>query len=214
MKTFILEGNYPSYNIPTLSPFEKNGEEQADSVLPCAMVCVPDTTHTLRNKPFFIPDDIADCRAQVHVAVRISRLGRHIAARFADRYYDALTLCVTFTDAELLCRLREAGLPWEQSKGFDGSVCIGRFVGTEALHATDESGIFRLNVNGQEVQRANLADMLCNAEQLISAVSKCYKLCDGDLILCGTPSEGVTVQIDSHIEACLGNEKLLDFNVK
>ncbi|MBR1593750.1 MAG: fumarylacetoacetate hydrolase family protein [Alloprevotella sp.] len=213
MKTFILEGNYPSYNIPALFPFDKNGDE-ANPALPCAMVCVPDTTHTLRGKPFFIPDGIEECRVQLHVAVRISRLGRHIAARFAGRYYDALTLCATFTDAALLRRLREAGLPWELSKGFDGSVCVGSFVGPEALHATGEGGTFRLNINGGEVQCGNVADMLCDVEHVIAAVSSCYKLCDGDLILCGTPSEGVPVQINSRVEATLGGEKLLQFNVK
>lgn len=213
MKTFILEGNYPSYNIPTLFPFEKKGDG-TPATLPCPLVCVPDTTHTLRGKPFFIPDGIRDCRIQLHPALRISRLGRHIAERFAYRYYDALTLCATFTDIELLRQLRSAGLPWDTAKGFDGSVCVGSFTSTEALVANGEDATFRLLINGEVVQSACLADMLCNAEHIIAAISNCYKLCDGDLILCGTPSEGVSVSIDSQVEATLAGKTLLKFNIK
>lgn len=213
MKTFILEGNFSSYNIKTISPLENKGDA-AENFLPCPLVNVPDTVRTTRNRPFFIPDSMGECRAQLHPAVRIGRLGRHIAPQFAHRYYDALTLCVSFSDGALLPRLRAAGLPWDLARAHDGSVCVGDMLTRTADGEEMASATMRLIVDGEEKIAASCADMLCDADRIIASISCYYKLCDGDLILCGTPSEGFAVGIGTHFEAYLNEKKLLDFYTK
>ena len=58
---------------------------------------------------------------ETEVVVRICRLGKNIAPRFAHRYYDAVTVGIDFTARDLQCKFREAGNPWELCKGFDNS---------------------------------------------------------------------------------------------
>ena len=50
----------------------------------------PDSAILKDGKPFFIPDFSNEVHYETEVVVRICRLGKNIAPRFAHRYYDAL----------------------------------------------------------------------------------------------------------------------------
>ncbi|HAO63855.1 MAG TPA: 2-hydroxyhepta-2,4-diene-1,7-dioate isomerase, partial [Porphyromonadaceae bacterium] len=45
------------------------------------------------NKPFFIPDFAPEFVLHPALAVRIDRLGKNIAPRFAHRYYQSASAC-------------------------------------------------------------------------------------------------------------------------
>ena len=49
----------------------------------------PDSALLKDGKPFFIPDFSNEVHYETELVVRISRLGKNIAERFAHRYYDA-----------------------------------------------------------------------------------------------------------------------------
>ena len=51
----------------------------------------PDSAILKDGKPFFIPDFSNEVHYEAEVVVRICRLGKNIAPRFAHRYYDAVT---------------------------------------------------------------------------------------------------------------------------
>ena len=51
----------------------------------------PDSAILKDGKPFFIPDFSNEVHYETEVVVRICRLGKNIAPRFAHRYYDAVT---------------------------------------------------------------------------------------------------------------------------
>lgn len=48
----------------------------------------PDTTWSRNNDDYFVPDFVDSISWSPVLCVRISRLGKHIAERFAPRYYD------------------------------------------------------------------------------------------------------------------------------
>lgn len=48
----------------------------------------PDTTWSRYNDDYFVPDFVDEISWSPVVCVRISRLGKHIAEKFASRYYD------------------------------------------------------------------------------------------------------------------------------
>ena len=52
----------------------------------------PDSAILKDGKPFFVPDFSAEVHYETEVVVRICRLGKNIAPRFAHRYYDAVTV--------------------------------------------------------------------------------------------------------------------------
>ena len=50
----------------------------------------PDSAILKDGKPFFVPDFSHEVHYETEVVVRICRLGKNIAPRFAHRYYDAV----------------------------------------------------------------------------------------------------------------------------
>ena len=61
----------------------------------------PDSALLKDGKPFFLPDFSQDIQYETEVVVRICRLGKCIAPRFAHRYYDAVTVGIDFTARDL-----------------------------------------------------------------------------------------------------------------
>ena len=165
------------------------------------------------GKPFFIPDFSSEIHYETELVVKIDRLGKNIAERFAHRYYSEVTVGIDFTARDLQRRLREQGLPWEISKAFDNSAAIGTFIPLEKAGDVNQLS-FHLDMNGKTVQQGNTADMLFSVDQIIAYVSRFFTLKIGDLIYTGTPVGVGTVSIGDHLEGYLGEQKLLDFHVR
>ena len=165
------------------------------------------------GKPFFIPDFSSEIHYETELVVKIDRLGKNIAERFAHRYYSEVTVGIAFTARDLQRRLREQGLPWEISKAFDNSAVIGTFIPLEKAGNVNQLS-FHLDMNGKTVQQGNTADMLFSVDQIIAYVSRFFTLKIGDLIYTGTPVGVGPVSIGDHLEGYLGERKLLDFHVR
>ena len=165
------------------------------------------------GKPFFIPDFSQEMHYETELVVRINRLGKRIAERFAHRYYDEITVGIDFTARDLQRKLRQQGLPWEISKAFDNSAAIGTFVSKEKFKDMQHIP-FHLDINGAAVQRGYTGDMLFSVDRIVAHVSQFFTLKIGDLIYTGTPEGVGTVQISDHLEGYLGDEKLLDFHIR
>ena len=75
--------------------------------------------------------------------------------------------------------------PWERSKAFDKSAVFTDFV--------DFSGninnlSFNLMINGKLVQSSNASSMIHTPNELLEFITKEITLCDGDILMTGTPS--------------------------
>ena len=174
----------------------------------------PDSAILKDGKPFFIPDFSDEVHYETEVVVRICRLGKNIAPRFANRYYDAVTVGIDFTARDLQRKFREAGNPWELCKGFDHSAAIGTFVPLEQAGGELQQLDFRLEIDCKEVQHGNTSDMLFKVDEIIAYVSRFMTLKIGDLLFTGTPAGVGPVQIGQHLEGYLGEDKLLDFYIR
>lgn len=190
-------------------------ELHADEKLPEEPVIFmkPDSALLKDSKPFFIPDFSKQVDYETELVVRICRLGKNIAPRFAHRYYDAVTIGIDFTARDLQRKLRAEGKPWEISKGFDNSAVIGDFVPVNRFKDVQNLD-FHLNIDGNKVQEGNTRDMIFKIDDLIAYVSQFYTLKIGDLIYTGTPVGVGPVSIGQHLEGYLEGEKLLDFYVR
>ncbi len=165
------------------------------------------------GKPFFIPDFTSQCDYETELVIRICRLGKNIAPRFAYRYYDAVTVGVDFTARDLQKKLRAEGKPWEICKGFDNSAVIGDFIPKEELPDIQQIQ-FHLDIDGQTVQQGYSGDMIFPVDEIVSYVSRFFTLKIGDLIYTGTPPGVGTVQIGQHLEGYIQDRKVLAFNVR
>ena len=165
------------------------------------------------GKPFFIPDWSQRVDYETELVVRICRLGKGIPARFAHRYYDAVTVGIDFTARDWQEQARQKGLPWEICKGFDGSAVIGQWVEKEKFRDV-QALQFHLDINGTTVQQGCTSDMLYKIDELIAYISTYFTLKTGDLLYTGTPVGVGPVHIDDHLEGWIEDRKVLDFNCK
>jgi 2-keto-4-pentenoate hydratase/2-oxohepta-3-ene-1,7-dioic acid hydratase in catechol pathway len=165
------------------------------------------------GKPFFIPDFSSEIHYETEIVVKIDRLGKNIAERFASRYYSEVTVGIDFTARDLQRRLRQDGMPWEISKAFDNSAVIGRFIPLEEVGDINRIP-FYLEINGKKVQEGNTANWIFPIDRIVAYVSRFFTLKMGDLIYTGTPEGVGPVHINDHLEGFIGERKLLEFNVK
>lgn len=204
MKILAVGMNYAEHN-----------KELNNSFLPTEPVIFskPESSLNRDGKPFFVPDFAERFDYETEIVVRINKLGKNIAERFAYRYYDELTVGIDFTARDLQEKLKEKGLPWDICKGFDGAAAIGEFVNKSELPDIQNLN-FRLDVDGRTAQTGWTGDMIFTVDKIISYVSKFFILKTGDLIFTGTPVGVGPVSENQMLEGFVEDRKLLELKVK
>jgi 2-keto-4-pentenoate hydratase/2-oxohepta-3-ene-1,7-dioic acid hydratase in catechol pathway len=173
----------------------------------------PDSSLLKNNKPFFLPGFSNLIQYETEVVIKISKLGKGISQKFANRYYDELTLGIDITARDIQNRNATAGLPWELSKCFDGAAPVGKFLPVSSLKDVNNLD-FRLEINNKVVQKGNTSDMIFSIDAIVSYVSQYFTLKTGDLIFTGTPSGVGPLKKEDNLIAFLGDQPLLDFMIK
>lgn len=207
MKIIAIAQNYIAHNREMNAPFKS--EEK-----PPVLFIKPDSALLKDGKPFFYPDFSQNIHYEAEIVVRINRLGKNIAKRFAHRYYEEMTVGIDFTARDLQSELKKMGMPWEIAKGFDNSAAIGTFIHKDKLFKNQNSLDFSLQIDSQEVQQGYTTDMIHSIDEIIEYASKFFTLKIGDLIFTGTPVGVGPVQIGNHLQGFLNREKVLDFHIK
>ena len=173
----------------------------------------PDSAILPKDQDFYIPEFSNDIHYEVEVLVRIKRVGKHIAEKFAYKYYDEIGLGIDFTARDLQTRLKEKGLPWEKAKGFDGSAVIGEWLPKDDMG--DLNGIhFSLIKNGAAVQEGNTRFMLWKIDELIAYVSRFFMLKKGDILFTGTPSGVGKIAPNDYLSGTLEGREMFSVRVK
>ena len=173
----------------------------------------PDSSILKNNKPFFLPDFSQDVHYEVELVLKISKLGKNIDEKFADRYFNEIGIGIDFTARDLQKECKSKGLPWEIAKAFENSAPLGMFLPKENF--SDLGDIkFHLNINDQTVQMGTSRDMIFSFNKLISYLSQFFTLKTGDLIFTGTPAGVGPVHKNDHLLAYIEDKLLLDFRVK
>ncbi len=173
----------------------------------------PDTALLQKNNPFFYPDFSKNVQYETEIVLKINRNGRHIEEQFAHKYFDEIGIGIDFTARDLQAEQKKKGLPWEIAKAFDQSAPVGKFL-PKSQFADLNNIKFSLKINGEIRQQGNTEDMMFSFDRIISYVSQFVSLKPGDLIFTGTPAGVGPIQINDHFEVFIGEEKLLEFNVK
>ena len=114
------------------------------------------------RKPFFMPDWSREIGVTPCLILRVSRLGKEIAYKFADRYYDAIAPGEDFIALDKAREAQAAGKPWTEALAFDYSLAIGEWVTGYGLPVTE--------------------DYVLSPEEAIEKASKVMTIRQGDLI--------------------------------
>ena len=204
MKIIAVGKNYSEHALE----FDGSSEKPAVPII----FMKPDSAIIKNGKHFYVPDFLGRVDYEAEIVVRINKLGKSIPARFAHRYYDAITVGIDFTARDWQRELIAAGEPWDMSKGFDGSAVLGDFRPVEGYDINNVD--FSLTINDEVVQKGNTSQMFFAVDEIIAYVSRFCTLKTGDLIFTGTPAGSGPATIGTHLKGYIGDDKVLDFHVR
>lgn len=172
----------------------------------------PDTALLKKNTDFYIPEFSQDVHYETEVVIKISKGGKYIQEENAEKYFDEIALGIDFTARDLQSSLKQKGLPWELSKGFDGSAVVSEFFPKEDFNLNSLN--FFLLKNKEKVQDGNTTMMLFSPAKIIAFVSQYFTLRTGDLIFTGTPKGVGKVEENDILEGFLENQKVFDLRIQ
>lgn len=165
------------------------------------------------HTPFYYPEFTNELNYECELVLRISKNGKYIQEKFANKYYDAITAGIDFTARDIQNELKEKGLPWEKAKAWDNSAAIGKWIPLANFKNRNDIS-FGLKKNKELVQQGNAKEMIFDFDYLISYISNYFSVNIGDLVFTGTPKGVGELVVGDEIEAFIGDENLLTLDVK
>ena len=165
------------------------------------------------HTPFYYPEFTNELHYECELVLRISKNGKYIQDKFANKYYDAISVGIDFTARDIQNELKEKGLPWEKAKAWDNSAAVGKWVPTANLKNKKDIP-FGLKKNGEEVQKGSSGQMIHDFDYLVSYISNYFSVNIGDLIFTGTPAGVGELVVGDELEAYMEDETLLKLEVK
>ena len=123
---------------------------------------------------------------EIELVVAIGIAGFELAVDTALSVVYGYACGLDMTRRDLQVASRENKGPWDIGKDFENSAVIS------AIRPADEighpaSGRIRLSVNGELRQDADLEDLIWSVPEIVSHLSRYYRLEAGDLVYTGTP---------------------------
>jgi len=150
------------------------------------------------RKPFFTPEGASEIGVTPCMILRVSRLGKEIAPKFAERYYDAVAPGADFIDMSKAREAQETGRPWTEALAFDYSLAIGEWINNDEMSAT-----------------ALLNDeLIISPQEAIAAASKVMTIRQGDLIYIQAMQAPRLVQKEEILRVAINGEEKLYCKIK
>ena len=145
----------------------------------------PQALTQLREIPY--PAKTNNLHHEVELVVFLHKGGANIPQEQVEGLIFGYAVGVDLTKRDLQNEFKDAGKPWDLSKGFDYSGPISEIIRKEKL-LNDEA--ITLKINDELRQSSNISSMEWDIPSLISILSHQVTLKPGDVIFTGTP-EGV-----------------------
>lgn len=168
---------------------------------------IADSAITNTGKPFYMPEEVGSVTAASGIAVKISRLGKHVAAKFAGRYYSEWAPVVHFNLKSFGERLKSNGVPLDASMSFDRSLFVGDFRPVDTLKE------FQFYKDGDLVQIFSHSAQVYPTEEIIRYVSDLNTLKIGDIIVTAL-GEPIIIKEGNLLEIKEGDQRLFHIKVK
>lgn len=180
------------------------------------VVLKSDSSMLVNRKPLFLPEATGDLQALPCWVLRVSRLGRSIAPRFAARYYDAVAPGMDFFAADLLRQAKSRGASWTEAVAFENSLAIGAWQlvkdGSLPIVCSEWSVARGGNRVGQAVS-APLETGQAFADA-VARVSDLVTIRQGDLIYIACRQTPWQLQVEDIVRCTSGEEETLYCKIK
>ena len=149
------------------------------------------------RKPLFMPEWTKELGVTECMILRVSRLGKEIAPKFANRYYDAVAPGADFIALDLAREAQKAGRPWTEALAFDYSLAIGEWL----------DGL-------KELKNEGVKEWLMTPQEAIARASKVMTIRQGDLIYIQKKQAPRTVSKEEIIRIEIDGEEKLYCKIK
>ena len=141
---------------------------------------ISDSAWTNAGKPFFYPENTEIVTVYLAPVIRINRLGKYIAEKFAGRYYSEFAAGLHFTLPQVYETLVSKGLSTDAAHSFDRSLIVSPFF---PLPENLNDILMSLEINDQPKAHWNPTTMKFSLDKVISEVSKTNTVKMGDFII-------------------------------
>ncbi|MCQ2291381.1 MAG: fumarylacetoacetate hydrolase family protein [Bacteroidales bacterium] len=166
-----------------------------------------DSSMLVNNKPFFVPDFAPEFVMHAALAVRVDRLGKNIAPRFAHRYYQSVAACAVVEAKGIECDALDA-----RYSAFDGAFMLGNAI---ALADVDSTKGFKVEAFANENEADSTALLTAqHIDALVAEASKYFTLKMGDMIVVGSDTTGHKLNIGEHLSATVNKADSLKMRIK
>jgi 2-keto-4-pentenoate hydratase/2-oxohepta-3-ene-1,7-dioic acid hydratase in catechol pathway len=152
------------------------------------------------NEDFYIPPHVTRLSALPQLVLRVAKLGKAIAPRFAHRYAGAIGIAVRLHADNLLDHARREGLPPDIGVAFDHAVAVSPLVPVTELPG---GARLRFALDGVPVLETTFGDLPLPLDEQIALLSTHCLLKVGDLILCGNTAPRVPLRSGSRVTLSL-----------
>ena len=124
---------------------------------------------------------------EIELVVALARGGTDIPVAEALGRVFGYGVGIDMTRRDLQDQAKELRRPWEVSKAFEASAPCSAIAPATAI-GHPAAGTIRLDVNGEQRQAGDLAEMIWKVPEIIAHLSRLFTLAPGDLIFTGTPA--------------------------
>ena len=165
------------------------------------------------HTPFYYPEFSNELHYEAELVLRICKNGKYIQERFANKYYNGVTVGIDFTARDIQNDLKSKGLPWEKAKAWDNSAVIGKWIDLKPeINKSDIN--FCLYKNKELVQQGNSGQMIFSFDQIIANISNYFSLNIGDLVFTGTPAGVGECVVGDDLEGFIEDESMFELSIK
>lgn len=182
--------------------FHSNSKADGAAVLHEAYI-MPDSALLQQGKPFFTPRFTERYEAYPQLALRIDRLGKTIAERFASRYIGAVAPALAVRAVEM----QPEGL----NGAFDGAAIVGQFIPMDEWR---QSPSVSFSIDDRPLCELAESDLCLPFDRLVSFASNYFTLKMGDIIFTGSPVEPIALEPEMVVTATAGGERKLRCKIK
>jgi len=165
------------------------------------------------HTPFYYPEFSNELHYEAELVLRICKNGKYIQDRFANKYYNAVTIGIDFTARDIQNDLKSKGLPWEKAKAWDNSAVIGKWIDFKPEINKSDINIC-LYKNKELVQQGNSGNMIFSFDQIIAHISNYFSLNIGDLVFTGTPAGVGECVVGDDLEGFIEDESMFELSIK
>lgn len=180
------------------------------------VVLKSDSSLLVNRKPLFVPESVHELQALPCIVLRVSRLGKCIAPRFASRYYDAVAPGLDFFAADKLREAKAAGKPWTEAVAFENSLAVGEWQPTANSQEPIAKSQWLLERDGERVGQMEwaLEDRQEVLDKAIARASELLTIRQGDLIYAALNVQAWSLQPNDLIRCADGEKEMLYCKIK